>query len=233
MRRRRRGRLGSWTGRSVAGLLVVPVLYLLAALIGSTVPVNRGWTEPRNGTNIYIGGNGFHADLIMPVRAEGLDWATLIPPREISPRVRPGWIAIGTGEQRVYLDTPTWWDLTPRTLWSALAGGKRVLHVEYLEGINSEVRAIRLRPEEYRRLWAAVGADFERNRRGRRLRIDHPGYGPNDAFYHATGKASAIHTCNSWVADKLRLAGVKTSLWSPFEQGLLWRYRRETWLRLL
>ena len=33
--------------------------------------------------------------------------------------------------------------------------------------------------------------------------------------------------------DKLRLAGVKTSLWPPFEQGLLWRYRRENWLRLL
>ena len=57
-------------------------------------------------------------------------------------------------------------------------------------------------------------------------RIDHPGYGPGDAFYRAAGKASAIHTCNVWVADKLRLAGVKTSLWPPFAQGLLWRYRR-------
>ena len=40
------------------------------------------------------------------------------------------------------------------------------------------------------------------------------------------GKASAIRTCNSWAADRLRLAGVKTSLWPPFVQGLTWRYRK-------
>ena len=102
-----------------------------------------------------------------------------------------------------------------------------------LPGINVEVREIRLRPEEYRRLWAAVRADFMLDSRGRPLRINHPGYGPSDAFYRAVGRASAFRTCNSWVADKLRLAGVKTSLWPPFEQGLVWRYRRENWLRLL
>jgi len=72
---------------------------------------------------------------------------------------------------------------------------------------------------------AAVRADFVLDRNGQPQRIDHPGYGPSDAFYRSTGRASAIHTCNSWVADKLRLAGVKTSLWPPFVQGLVWRYR--------
>ena len=51
---------------------------------------------------------------------------------------------------------------------------------------------------------------------GRPQRIDHPGYGCCDAFYRSAGKASVVHTCNSWVADWLRLAGVKTSLWPPF-----------------
>ena len=40
------------------------------------------------------------------------------------------------------------------------------------------------------------------------------------------GKASAINTCNQWVADRLRTAGVETSLWSPFSAGLMWRYSR-------
>jgi len=59
-------------------------------------------------------------------------------------------------------------------------------------------------------------------------RIDHPGYGPADAFYRATGKANAFRTCNAVVAQWLRLAGVKTSLWPPFVNGLAWRYRRTT-----
>jgi uncharacterized protein (TIGR02117 family) len=230
-RRRRKGKAGKWLGRLLTLLLAVPALYLTAALIGSLMPVNRGWTEPERGTTIYLIDNGIHVDIIMPIAAQGLDWARLIPLSDFANPGRPAWIAFGTGEERVYLNTPTWWDLTPRTAWHALTGGKRVMHVEYVSGINVEVRQIRLRPEEYRRLWAAIRSDFVLDAHGRAIRIDHPGYGPSDAFYDATGRASAFHTCNSWVAAKLRLAGVKTSIWPPFEQGLLWRYRRETWLR--
>ena len=231
--RRRKGKAGKSIGRLISAILALPALYLAAALAGSLIPVNRGWTEPARGTTIYLIDNGIHVDIIMPIAAQGLDWARLIPLSDFANPGEPAWIAFGAGEERVYLHTPTWWDLTPRTAWHALAGGRRVMHVEYVSGINVEVRQIRLRPEEYRRLWAAIRADFALDSKDRPIRIAHPGYGPSDAFYRATGRASAFRTCNSWVAGKLRLAGVKTSLWPPFEQGLLWRYRRETWLRLL
>ena len=210
-----------------AAVLAVPVLYLIAALIGSLVTVNRGWTEPAEGTTIYIADNGVHADIIMPVRARGLDWAPLFPSRDFAtPAPDARWIAFGSGERRVYLDTPTWWDITPRTIWSAISGGRRVMHVEYVPSPYYAVREIRLRPEEYRRLWATIRADFALDERGRPSRIGHPGYGPGDAFYEATGRASAIRTCNAVAAGWLRLAGVKTSAWPPFTKGLVWRYRR-------
>jgi len=208
-------------------LLALPALYLSAALAGSLVPVNPGWTEPAQGTLVYLADNGVHADIIMPVKANGLDWAPLIPKNDfaaISPDMR--WLAFGSGEQRVYLNTPTWWDITPRTIWSALTGGKRVMHVEYVASPDYTAREIRLRPEEYRRLWAAIRADFALDGRGRPIRITHPGYGPSDAFYRAVGKENMFHTCNSWVGRWLRLAGVQTSLWSPFVEGLVWRYRK-------
>ena len=232
-KRRRKGKAGKWVGRALTTLLAVPALYLLAALIGSLVPVNRGWSEPKQGTTIYLADNGVHVDLIMPIAAQGLDWRPLIPVSDFE-AVNPnaGFIAFGSGERRVYLNTPTWWDVTPRTLWAAVAGGARVMHVEYLPSPSTEVREIRLRPEEYRRLWAAIRSDFEL-KSGRPIRIAHPGYGPSDAFYRATGKANAIRTCNAVVARWLRLAGVETSLWPPFEAGLLWRYRRQNWLSLL
>jgi uncharacterized protein (TIGR02117 family) len=219
--------LGKWVGRLLTILLALPALYLVAALAGSLIPVNRGWIEPREGTVVYLADNGIHADLIMPVRANGLDWAPLFPKGDFAaPDPNAGWIAFGSGEQHVYLNTPTWWDITPRTIWSALTGGKRVMHVEYVQSPYYAVREIRLRPEEYRRLWAAVRADFALDGSGRPIRIDHPGYGPSDAFYRAIGKESMFKTCNSWVAGRLRLAGVETSLWPPFVEGLIWRYRR-------
>jgi len=211
----------------LTALLALPALYLAGALIGSLVPVNRSWTEPAQGTTVYIADNGVHADIIMPVEAQGLDWAPLIRKRDFAAAERDArWIAFGSGEQRVYLDTPRWRDLKLRTIWSALAGGKRVMHVEYVSDPNYAVREIRLRPEEYRRLWAAIRADLLLDQHGRPELIDHPGYGPSDAFYRSNGKANAFRTCNAVAADWLRLAGVKTSLWPPFVNGLVWRYRR-------
>ena len=226
-RRRRKGKPAKWVGRAISTMLALPALYLAAALFGSLLPVNGGWQEPAQGTTIYIADNGIHADIVMPVSAQGLDWAPLVPRSDFAaadPNAR--WIAFGSGEERVYLNTPTWWDITPRTVWSALTGGRRVMHVEYVPSPAYAVRQIRLRPEEYRRLWAAIRADFALDARGRPQHIQHPGYGCCDTFYQATGKASAIRTCNSWVADRLRLAGVRTSVWPPFVQGLVWRYRK-------
>jgi uncharacterized protein (TIGR02117 family) len=223
-RRRRKGKARKWVGRALAALLAIPAAYLLAALAGSLIAVNVSWTEPEEGTTIYLADNGIHTDIVMPVSAQGLDWRPFAPATAYTdPGAR--WIAIGAGEEHVYLDTPTWWDVTPHTLWSAVVVGPRVMHVEYVGSPLYAVRAIRLRPEEYRRLWASIRAEFALDGRGRPQQIDHPGYGCCDSFYRGMGKASAVRTCNSWVADRLRVAGVKTSVWPPFVEGLTWRYR--------
>ena len=124
----------------------------------------------------------------------------------------------------MYLDTPTWADISLRTVWAATSGGERVIHVEYTADPTYAARSIRVTPEQYRRLWASIRAEFRFDAQGRAVRIDHPGYGPRDAFYDGVGRASALSTCNNWIASRLRLAGVKVSAWSPFVQGLVWRY---------
>ena len=226
-RRRRKAKGGKWVGRLITAVLAVPALYLAAALLGSLIPVDRDWSEAGEGTTVYLADNGIHVDVVMPVKAQGLDWRPLFPKSHFAaapPQAQ--WISFGTGERRVYLETPTWWDIRPRTVWSALSGGQRVMHVEYVPRPYYTVRQIRLRPEEYRRLWAAIRADFVLGDAGKPRRIDHPGYDCCDAFYEATGRANAFKTCNVSVARWLRLAGIRTSLWTPFAQGLVWRYRR-------
>jgi uncharacterized protein (TIGR02117 family) len=205
--------------------VALPLAYLFAALVGSLVPVNRGWHEPERGITLYLANNGVHADLILPVRAAGLDWAPFIPPSDMADAGGERWVGFGAGERRVYLDTPTWADISPRTALAATTGGERVVHVEYTDDPAYAAREIRVTPEQYRRLWAAIRAEFRLDRQGRAIRIDHPGYGPRDAFYKGIGRASALSTCNNWIAGRMRLAGIRTSLWSPFVQGLVWRYR--------
>ena len=222
-RRRRKPR---WIVRIVLVVLAVPALYLLAAMAGALIPINSGWKEPERGITIYLANNGVHADLVLPANAEGLDWRPLLPSSDFANIPDDaGWIAFGAGERRVYLETPTWGDLTLRTAAAALAGGERVMHVEWTRDPSYAARTIRLTPEQYRRLWAAIRAEFALDHDGKPVRIDHPGYGPRDAFYRGVGKANAVQTCNQWAADRLRLAGVEVPLWSPFVQGLVWRYR--------
>ncbi|MFL6855897.1 MAG: TIGR02117 family protein [Sphingomicrobium sp.] len=226
MHRRRRSRKIRWPARIALAVLAIPLLYFLAALVGGLIPLNASWKEPDHGISIYVADNGVHADLILPANAQGLDWRPLVPKSDMAAvPADAGWIAFGAGERRVYLETPTWGDLSLKTAAIALTGGERVMHVEWVRDPAYAARTIRLTPEQYRRLWAAIRTGFELDANGKPIRINHPGYGPNDAFYRGSGKANAIHTCNQWAASRLRLAGVKAPLWSPFVQGLVWRYR--------
>jgi uncharacterized protein (TIGR02117 family) len=223
-RRRRKTRLGKWLRRGIAAVLALPAAYLLSALIGSLWPVNRGWAEPEAGTTIYIADNGVHSDVIMPVRAQGLDWARLLRRSDAADAPPDAkWIAFGVGERAVYLETPRWRDVRPTVAARALTQGERIVHVEWVDSPRYASHQLRLRPEEYRRLWSAVRASF---RDSRPQLIAHKGYGQADVFYLGTGHASAFKTCNVIVADWLRLAGVEASLWPPFVQGLVWRYRK-------
>ena len=223
---RRRSRKPRWPARIALAILAVPLLYVLAALAGGLIPVNSGWKEPDEGVTIYLANNGVHVDLVLPANAQGLDWRPLVPKFDFT-NVPPNaqWIAFGAGERRVYLDTPTWGDLTVKTAAIALTGGERVMHVQWVRDPSYSAREIRLTPEQYRRLWASIRAEFQLTSDGKPIRIDHPGYGFGDAFYKGIGKANAIDTCNQWAASRLRLAGVRAPLWSPFVQGLVWRYR--------
>jgi hypothetical protein len=74
-------------------LAIVPFAYLMAALIGSLVPVNRGWSEPDDGVTIYIANNGLHSDIVMPVEAQGLDWTPFLPKSDFAApdAERAGW----------------------------------------------------------------------------------------------------------------------------------------------
>ena len=201
----------------------MPALYLLAALIGSLIPVNRGWTEPAQGTTIYLADNGIHADIVMPVEAQGLDWPPLFPQRDFAaadPDAR--WIAFGAGEERVYLDTPTWWDITPRTFWSALAGGKRVMHVEYVPSPDYAVREIRLAA---RGISPAVGGDPRRlrARRARPAAADRPSRLRSvRRFLSRDRQGERDHgpaTAGSRAAGSRPRRASKTSLVAAFAQG--------------
>jgi hypothetical protein len=61
-----------WTLRILAGIVALPLLYFLAALVLGLIPANVSFHQPaEGGVVIYIRSNGIHTDIVMPkVNAE-------------------------------------------------------------------------------------------------------------------------------------------------------------------
>ena len=218
-------RILAWT---LGGLLAIPVAFLIFAAVLGTIPRNWGWQEAESGVTIFIRSNGVHTWIVMPKVAHGVDWRPYSLPEHLRD-ARHGasdHVAIGYGNREFYLDTPTWNDLSVRTAFAAFFGnGRTLLHVEHTHApeANEWQRPITLTADEYRRLASFVSRRFELDARGRTIPVLGRGYGRSDMFYEANGGYSFVLTCNEWTGRALRRAGVRTGVWTPLEQSIMWR----------
>lgn len=204
---------------AIVTICAVPILAALAIAIGTVIPRNGGWRPPAQGVRIYIEDNGIHTGIVVPAVAAGVDWRGVAPAAALrDPRYGGhGWRSFGWGHKAFYIGTPTWADVDPLVVAGAAVGiGESVMHVDFLPEPRTgpDVRALTLRPEEYRRLAARIRASFAD---GPSL----PGYGPNDAFFPAHGRYSAVHSCNAWTGDVLAAAGVRIGAWTPLSASVM------------
>lgn len=227
-RRKKQSRVKQ-VAKALAAIVLIPIaVYLGLAALGTLIPVNSGWEEPEEGITIYLADNGVHTDIVFPVEAAGVSWQGWFAPEDFedSRWLNARWIMIGAGDEGIYTTAENWSDLTLGVAVNSITTGTRVMHVQWVTEPETWTAAeIRLRPEEYRRLYAAARATFALDDNGAPRVLETPGYFGSDAFYRGIGPFNAIQTCNQWVASRLRIAGIETSLWAPFSMSLPWRYR--------
>jgi uncharacterized protein (TIGR02117 family) len=214
--------------RVAAALAAIPILYFLAVLILGAIPANRGWQEAKQGVTVFVRTNGVHTWILVPKVTAEMDWRPLVPGEHLrDPRWgRANYVALGYGNRTFYLETPTWGDLTMRNAFLAAFGqGRSLMHADHDHNprASADTRPIVLRPDEYRRLVVFARASFQYDAQGKTIPVLGRGYGPSDIFYEAVGKYSAVYTCNSWTGAALRRAGVKTGVWTPLSQSIMWR----------
>lgn len=207
-------------GAILAGVVLAVLLFALAGWIGSSIPRNGNWREPAEGIEIMVGSNGVHTELVLPLVTPEKDWRADFPAADLPVPGRDfTHVAVSWGEREVFLNTPTWWDLSPMTvLRIAGVGGEGLLHVSHYvrPAPSDDFRPLTVTPAQYRRLVAAIERALPQ---GERVRYD--GYGPADVFYEAPGHYTASNTCNQWTSDTLAAAGVRTGWWTPFAGGVM------------
>lgn len=207
-----------WLSKSLAILLLLALLYIAAALLLNLVP--RGTDVGGDGDyRFHACDNGVHVDLLLPVTTAARDWRRYFPPEDFAGDVRGAeFVSLGWGARGFFAATPRWQDMRPGPVLTALFWlDSSVLHVGYHGDPAGapQCRALATDATGRDRLFAFIDSSLDlANGRPRREAL--PGYGPNDAFYAATGRYSLVRTCNVWSAGALAAAGLPTGLWSPF-----------------
>ena len=209
---------------SVFALGTIIVLYLLAALGGSLLPVNQDWQSADDGIELFVETNGLHTGIIMPIWSEVHDWTLLIRPEHLQDPSRYGsHILVGWGHEGVYRNTRYWRDLRASDAVSAIFGSDKVLvhvdHLNYPQAYPHYRRSLKVSEAEYRKIADAIQARFALDDHYRSQ--PSPGYGQTDLFYQANGHYNAFFTCNNWTSDVLQQAGIRTGLWTPFQGGVM------------
>lgn len=193
---------------------------LISAWTGSSLSRNPEWTEPADGIEIMVGDNGVHTELVLPLVTPEKDWRATFPAVDVPASTAPyTHIAISWGEREVFLNTPTWSDLTLSTAIGALAGGEALIHVAHYirPAPGPDNRPLRLTRGQYAKLVARIEAALVPNHRHTR----HRGYAEYDVFYAARGEYRWDNTCNQWTSDTLATSGVRTGRWTPFAGGVM------------
>ncbi len=215
------GRFLKWTGGIICG---VGLLYLLAALLLGLVPGQARKPAGPLTYQFYACDNGVHVDLVLPAAGEGRDWFSIFPPQDFAGDVAgASHVTLGWGARSFYAQTKEWTDIRPGPVFLALFWlDSAVLHVSYAgdPAGRENCRAVATDAAGRDALFAHIDATLG----GKAVRESLPGYGPQDAFYRATGRYSLFRTCNIWTLEGLRATGQGMALWAPFSfqiMGLL------------
>lgn len=210
--------------RLLLGFVCFVLLYLFASWALPYVKVNGDYAAPASGMTIFVESNGVHTDFLLPVKSMQKDWTAMFPYRDFEAVDSSyHYISIGWGDKGFFLNTPSWSDLTFSTAFKASFGlSSTAMHITYQHEPkqDSMCRALTITPQQYDTLIAYINHSFLQQD-GNIVQIHHPGYNKQDCFYEANGTYSLFKTCNIWTNNGLKVMGVKTGMWTPFQGGIM------------
>ncbi len=180
-----------------------------------------------NGASLLVVNHGYHSGLILTRQTlethaspMGRIWLADFPDAD--------WFEFGWGDQGFYSGVPTWSDLSIGVAARALLiPSPSVMHIATEAGdpkqvfSRSDLLELRLSDQAMALLVTSIEAGAASNK------ATGPGLYLNSLFYPGQGSYTAFNTCNSWVSQRLRAAGLASGAApSLFSGGLLWDLRR-------
>ncbi|RMB58012.1 DUF2459 domain-containing protein [Dokdonia sinensis] len=201
----------------IAILIALPLVYILISLIFTVIPISEKESIGPKTHTIYLTTNGVHADLVLPKK--------LIAPEILNGQVMhpaDAYFAFGWGEENFYINTPTWADLKFSVAFrAAFLESKTLMHVTRYRTARSNWISVKITDDQLKKLNAYILNTFDRSTGTTQLVQGATYTADRDNFYRAHGNYMFYRTCNSWLNAGLKKSGMKGSLWTPFDFGVL------------
>ncbi|MEX0726206.1 MAG: DUF2459 domain-containing protein, partial [Planctomycetaceae bacterium] len=157
---RRAMRFCKRVGKVIGGMLL---LYVLIVFVG-LIPVNNDFRPAADGVTITVTSNLVHADIIVPIETDEIDWREHFPAEFFKGDTsRATHIAFGWGDKGFYLETPRWADLKFTTAVKALLlPSESCMHVTMMTEKNfaPDAQSVSISHEQYRQLVAFLQSGF-------------------------------------------------------------------------
>lgn len=201
----------------VSTILLATVIYFAVALLLSFLPTHPPEKNCQPEHKIFVSTNGVHLDIILPI--ENID-----PDLRSQLQLPTGthFVSFGWGDKEFYIKTPEWSDLTFPVAFRALfLKTEAAMHVTSLGRTFSDWKELEICTGQLNALNSYINSSFKKNETGELQKLDFPGYTSYDVFYEANGSFTVFNTCNVWANNALKETGIKISVWSPFDFGVL------------
>jgi len=216
---------------AVSGVTLLVVAYLVAALVLGLLPVNADYRPPERGVEIFIRSNGVHTDFILPVRTPAKSWPSFAPlVDDPAMSASAQFVGFGWGDRELFLNTPSWADLTFETAFHAVfLPSATAMHVSYWQFAPDESetsKRLLLTRAQHDALVEYITSSFVVDERGKPKHIAGSGYGDKDTFYEANGSYHLFFTCNEWTNQGLKRIGVRAARWSPFDTAIFYQLHK-------
>jgi uncharacterized protein (TIGR02117 family) len=199
--------------RLIALTLALPALYLSASVILPLIPGPGPDLSGPPAHRIGLLQGPIHTDILFPLTPETRARFAFAEAAGV-PLSHPDaeWLVFGWGSAAFYTTAGTYADITASAVLTAATGDTAVIRLDALGPLPplENLRFLQLSEAQFQALLDQTSAAFTSE-----TKLSHPGFTGTDAFFPAHSHFSALRTCNVWLGETLRAAGIPFGLWTP------------------
>lgn len=204
-------------------IICLPLLYFAAAALGAVWPGAHADLPVGTAVEIGLVRGPIHYDFLLPLTPDlraryGFAEAAGVPVS--NPNAE--WLLVGWGARGFYTTVGSYADVNTAAMWNGITGDAAVMHLDVVGHVGQVdgLAMLSLSDQQYSTLLAQIDAGFQHDQTGAAVPLGVTGLDSHDAFFAARGHFTLFHTCNSWIGETLRAAGVPFGAWTPTPQSV-------------